>query len=191
MRRLIMIPIVFGLIIATPGTLFEWFQGEPSHLLLRHAIEGWLVGGGVGGILVLIHLLLVKRITGKLSASACDVFQERAIVLQAPYDLAFDLSKESLDELRWHTIKTENRATGEIKAQTPFSTTTWGEHISFKIKRVTEQLTQVEVSSKPIWRIMIIDFCNNLRNVEEISKYLSKHGSGSKSFDYTTVPHRS
>ena len=104
-----------------------------------------------------------------------DVHHLRSIELQLPYDKAFNLCIESLSLIKKCKIQKENRSQGKIIAKAGMTWKTWGDVISFDMRKIDNNRTQVTVSSRPIVRTTLVDCGKNLENVEKIIRFLKGH----------------
>jgi len=103
------------------------------------------------------------------------VHQVRNVELLLPYDKAFDLCVESLSLTKKCEIQDENRSQGKIFAKAGTTWKTWGDVISFEIRKTGNDRIQVEVSSRPAMSTTLVDFGKNLENVETIVGFLNAH----------------
>lgn len=145
--------------------------------------EGLLYGlyGGISfGFLMSItlgfdHIRAVKRMTYGISEETLGVNHIRNIELQLAYDEALDLCVASLNLIKKCNVRKKDCPSGKIIAKTSMTWKTWGDVISFDVRKIDSDKTGVEVSSRPLLRTTIIDFGRNLENVEKIVAFLRKH----------------
>ncbi len=98
-------------------------------------------------------------------------------VLSRDYDDAFDICLRSLDDLgRKVAVKTRDPAGGEIVANTGMTWKTFGDRIAFRIRKVSDESTEVEVESRPIIPLTMVDYGSNRENIEAIGRALAQHG---------------
>ncbi len=102
-----------------------------------------------------------------------EVHHVRHVELRLPYDQAFDLCISSVNAVKKGKIRMEDRPQGRIEARAGLTWTSWGEVISFDLRRIDEDRTRVEVSSKPVLRTTLVDLGKNLENVEKIAGSLT------------------
>ncbi len=125
-------------------------------------------------IMSLFHIREIKRITsGKYSEEdVLNVHHTRNIELPFPYDKTFDLCVLSLNLIEKRKIQKEARSQGKIEARNGMLL---GRNVvSFKISKIDDSRTQVEVSSKPVFRPTLVDKGRNLENVMKIIGFLKK-----------------
>jgi hypothetical protein len=53
---------------------------------------------------------------------------------------------------------------------------TFGDVISFEVRKIDNDRTQIKVSSRPAVRRTLVDYGKNLENMEKISSFLKEHG---------------
>jgi len=135
---------------------------------------GIFFGGFMSLILGFLHSWSVKRMPSGKSEEAKGVYHVRNIDLQLPYDKAFDLCIESLDLIKRCKIRKEDRSQSKIDARAGITWKTWGDTISFDVRKIDNDRTQVEVSSRPSVRTTLVDYGKNLENVERISSFLKE-----------------
>ena len=51
---------------------------------------------------------------------------------------------------------------------------TWGYIISFEVRKIDNDRTQIKVSSRPAVSTTLVDYGSNLENVEKIISFLEK-----------------
>ncbi len=98
--------------------------------------------------------------------------------LRLLYDQAFDLCLSSVRAVRKGKIRGKDRPLGRIDLKAGMTWKTWGEVISFDLRRMDENRTRVEVSSGPALRTTLVDYGKNLENVERIMGFLTRRAAG-------------
>lgn len=97
----------------------------------------------------------------------------RVIELQCPYDEAFNLCVSALNIVRGKAkILSKDRSMGYIIAKISITRTSWGETITFNIRRIDDK-TRIIISSKSM--MQIFDFGKNYENIEKITNFLKEH----------------
>ncbi len=109
------------------------------------------------------------------SKETMGVHHVRNIELQVSYDKVFDLCIESLNSVKRCKINKENRPQGKIDARAGMTWKTWGDVVSFDVRKIDSDRTQIEVSSRPVVRTTLVDYGKNLENVEKIIKFIKEH----------------
>ncbi len=148
---------------------------SPSTGLIAGLLAGILFGGFMSLILGTLHTWSVKRLPFK-SKDVMDIHQVRSVEMKLPYDKVFDLCMESLRLIRKCKIVEENRSQGKIVARTGISWKSWGEIIAFDIHK-TNDVIQVEISSRSVVHTTLVDYGKNLENVEKIVSFLKEHAN--------------
>jgi hypothetical protein len=171
MNKWIKIPLIFGILVAAIQGGTMWFYGGGGNLLNK-ATFSLIIGCLLGFFLLFIsNLYGISTAKGSVEENY-DIHQQKVITVYISYDDAFDLCKESLRVIGKSKLKEEDRSAGKIETQTGFTLLSFGEIITYKISKLSEQLTRIEVSSGPIVRTTLIDFGRNLRNVNKIITFL-------------------
>ncbi len=101
------------------------------------------------------------------------VHHTRYVELRLSYGRAFDLCIESLCLFKKCKIQNEDRSEGQIVATTDMTWRTWGDVISFEIRRSNGDGIHIEVTSRPAVATTLVDFGQNLENVETIIGFLN------------------
>jgi hypothetical protein len=165
--------IPFGLFIGI------WY----SHLYgYETGMKGGILAGVFLGLLTyiilgLLHIQAVKKISNREFSSHLRIHHTRDIDLQLPYDKAYDLCIKSLGHIKKCSIQNENPSEGRIVMKTGLNWKTWGDTITFDVKRINNNQTRVTVSSRPTARTTIVDYGKNLENVEKIVSFLKNKNS--------------
>ena len=164
--------IPFGLFMG----IFNSFQYGTSLGLVAGIVEGIFFGGFMSLMLGFLHSRSVKRMSLGKSEEAIGVHHVRNVELRVPYDKAFDLCIESLSLIKKCNIQNKDRSQGKIVAKAGKTWKTWGDVISFDVRRAGNDETQVEVSSRPAVRTTLVDYGKNLENIETLVGFLNAHG---------------
>jgi len=164
--------ILFGVLM---GVFYSLRSGFPAGLI-GGLFAGLFFGGIMSIILGTLHNQSVKQITSEKSKEAMEVHHVRNIELRLSYDKAFDLCIESLNLIEKGKIREEDRAQGKIVAKAGMTWKTFRDVISFDLRRIDNDRTEIKVSSRPAVRRTLIDYGKNLENVERISSFLKEHG---------------
>ncbi len=164
----------FGII---AGAFFSLLWGLSTGLIVG-LFTGLLFGGLMALILGSLHIWSVRRMPYGEPEGAMEVRHLRRVELRLPYDQAFDLCLSSVRAVRKGKIRGKDRSLGRIEAKAGMTWTSWGEVISFDLRRVDENRTRVEVSSRPVLRTTLVDLGKNLENVERIAGSLTRRAAG-------------
>lgn len=165
--------IPFGLFIGI------WY----SHLYGKETgMKGGVLAGIFFGLLTyiilgLLHNQAVKKISDRNSGNHLRNHHIRDFDLQLPYDKAYDHCMKSLSLIKNCTVQNENSSEGKIIAKTGLNWKTWGDTITFDVKRINNNRSRVTVSSRPTAKTTIVDYGKNLENVIKIASYLKENSS--------------
>lgn len=146
-------------------------------ILIVHA--GIFFGVAMSLIMGTLHIMGIKSKHYPVSDEALDVRQKREIFTDLPYDEIFNACISSIDAVKKGRIVSEDRTKGRIDAQTGWSWKSWGEKISFDIRKQAGDKSVISVTSRPKVGTTLVDYGKNLDNVEKISIYLKNHQKNS------------
>ncbi|RLE64609.1 MAG: hypothetical protein DRJ38_05180 [Thermoprotei archaeon] len=121
--------------------------------------------------------LLHRRALRKMSAVNIPRSKRnrRVVELECPYDEAFNLCTLALNAVKGGAkILSRNKSTGLITTKTGATIYSWGEVITFNIRRVSDNRTRIEITSKPANIIQILDYGKNFENIEKIVAFLKE-----------------
>ena len=161
--------VPYGIIMGAVITLLS----DPFTGLIAGLLGVILFGGIMSLILGSLHIWSVRRL-GSKSKAAEDVNQVRSIEMKLPYGKVFDLCLESVKLIKKCKIVEENRSWSRIVARTGISWKSWGEVITFDIRKMNDAV-RVDVWSKPAIGTTLVDYGKNLENVEKIISFLKEH----------------
>ena len=129
-----------------------------------------------------IHTRVIKKKGYEISEKTMDVHQKRKLKLKLPYRVAYNLCLESINSLPKARLQKQSISQGKIDVKSGMGWNTLGEKISFGVRKIDDDRTQIIVSSRPVVRTTLIDYGKNLDNVDKISNFLKKRSNRS-SFD--------
>lgn len=153
--------------------------GTISGIISRSIING-LYGGLFWGIIIaltfgILHKWSVKKMGYKISEKTTSPYQTRNFVLRLPYDKAFELCHHAIYSIKRGRVKMHDKSQGIIDARTGMK---WNRNpciISLKLRKIENNKTHIELSSKPLIPIGVVDFGTSLENVNVIIHFLKKH----------------
>jgi hypothetical protein len=108
---------------------------------------------------------------------AFDVRQRRTLVVLVNYEKAFELCREALLSLERGKIKTKDLQNGTIHGvnaldwKTFWKNKFWGT-IDFNLKKINENLTEIEISIDPMMQTMIVSNGQSWKIAEDLCDYL-------------------
>jgi hypothetical protein len=163
------------------GVCFGLIMG--LYLSLLYGIyTGFAIGivmGVIFGFLLSLALFLMQVVSVKmmpygLSEETLGVYQVRTLEMDLPYEEAFILCVASLGAVKGTKIKSEDRVEGRIDAKTGINWKTFGDDISIDVLSAGAG-QRIRVVSRPTMMTTIVDYGQNLDNVERIAGYLKAH----------------
>ena len=159
--------VSYALLMSASAWLFDMPFSSRSFI-------GWLIGGAlIGGTIQLLGDLGVRKLSKNNAEKDFSVIQNRKIVLLLKLNAAFDLCKDSLAERKVKSI-TETKENDFIKATTKMNFNSFGTQIEFNLNQIAENLTEVEIQTRPSVKSTMVDYGESLRIIEEITHYLKE-----------------
>jgi len=149
-------------------------------LLFDRAIEAddllyWAISGAVVGFATLLWSdATARKITGRNDKEIYKVRQRRNLTLLLNYRKAFECCQEAVNELNPAKIKEESPENGVIKFRTRMKWDAFGEIITINLKKINENLTEVEISTRPIPPTILAGSGYSWKYVEDICNYLKE-----------------
>jgi len=141
--------------------------------IVSNIISGIAFGVFMTGILGFWHARSVKNTSSAESEKDYDVKQTKEIELPVSYPQAFQLCIDSLSQLKNPKIKENDDSRGVIVAKTGMTWDTFGDTISFKLRKMGENQTRIVISSKPLF-IQVVDYGKNLENINKILSFMEE-----------------
>jgi len=166
-KLLLLSGIPFGLIMG----FLHLQKGEIPGAIFNGILSGLVFGTLVSYILISLHKILTRKVVSDASIPDFDIHQVRRIVMDMPYEQAFNLCIQSLKTINRCRVILQRLDNGEIKARAGLNWKTWGDNINFKLTQEKDS-TVVEISSRPSANSTLVDFGKNLDNVERIKRFL-------------------
>ena len=149
------------------------FSVSKNSLTADNLFYAIVMGAVTGFILLYWSDSKARKISVRNDEEIYKVKQKRTVTLLLNYEKAFKLCKESLFSLNRSKIKKEDSENGIITAKTPMNLTSWGQRITLNLKKLNENLTEVEISTCPIPRTALIDYGEGWKYTEDISRFLT------------------
>lgn len=172
LKLLLLSGVGFGLII---GLFLSLAYG----LLMGMAIG--MVTGLIFGFLLSLALFFLQVVSVRmmpygLSSETLGVYQVRTLEMKATYEDTLRLCEASLGAVKGAKVRFEDRAGGRIDARTGINWKTFGDDISIDVLKA-DTGNRIRVVSRPALMSTIVDYGQNLENVEKITGYLTAHGA--------------
>ncbi|MCT2534823.1 hypothetical protein NC661_04210 [Aquibacillus koreensis] len=146
-------------------------------LLFRDLTLGVMAGLGYGLFMTLIlgslQLILGAKLGAKLGTS---VKQKNEMELPLPLKEAILSCRNSVIAIHGAKIEQQDytNGTGIIHVKTKVNIRTWGEKITFRVQKVSDEVTKVWVESKPVIPTTLLEYGKSLKNINAITSYLEK-----------------
>lgn len=166
--RYIYFPLIFILFYILQSLLMSGSITVNSTLLYA------VLGAIVGFVTLFWGDAKARRLTGRNDEEIYKVRQKRAITVLLDYKKAFDLCKAAVNELNPAKIKNENLKSGIIEFRTRIRWYDFGDVITINLKKINENLTEVEISTRPIPRTVLVGDGRSWKHVEDICNYLKE-----------------
>lgn len=147
-----------------------------SRFLMGEDLSTSMITGLIFGVVMVVTLgsanyVSVKSRGGTTSTS---VVQERDVDLELKMEDAFEFCKVATSTIKGTKITFEDLSRGVICAKTPLNISTWGDVIEFELRKITDEMTNVRVKSKPALATTVIDYGKNLENINKITSFLKR-----------------
>ena len=135
----------------------------------------WTILGALVGFSGLVWSnYKARKLTGKDSEEIHDVRQKRNLTLLLNYEKAFEVCRAAVDSINPARIKEESPEKGVIKFRTPVKWDTFGHIITVNLKKFNETLTEVEITTRPIPRTVLIGSGYSWKYVEDLSNFMKE-----------------
>ncbi len=164
--RYIYIPFKIGILYAFLYLLFGKLTGS---------FAGDFVVGSIFGLVMLFYNdYRVRKVASKDDEGAYQVRPKRKIILFTNYEKSFEWCKESISVIRKGKLKEANYEQGIIKAKLGINWHNLGNKITYKLTKLTEVTTEVEISSVPIMRTAMVDYGVGWKTLKDIDDFLNE-----------------
>jgi hypothetical protein len=166
--RWIYFPLIFIAAYVLPRLLFDGKISATGLLI-------WTIAGAAAGFITLLWSnYKAKNLTGKDVDEIHEVRQKRNLTLLLKYEKAFEVCREAVDSINPANIKEESPENGVIKFRTPLKWDTFGHIITINLKRLNETLTEVEITTRPIPRTVLVGSGHSWKYVEDLSNFMKE-----------------
>jgi len=136
--------------------------------LLICAFFSWLMAI----VLLLFSDYKVRQMSQGSNLNDYEPQQHRKFTMLLPLEKAFELCIESVNTLNGAKIKTESFQNGEIVIRTKSTWVTYGNRVVYKLNKISENLTEVNLSSFPVPITAQADYGRGWKIVEDLSQFL-------------------
>ena len=166
--RWIYFPLIFIAAYVLPRLLLD-DQISATGLLI------WTIAGFLAGFLGLLwSSYRARKLTGTDSEEIHEVRQKRNLTLLLDYERAFAVCRAAADSIKPAKIKEESLERGVIKFRTPLKWDTFGHIITINLKSLNETLTEVEITTRPIPRTVLVGSGYSWKYTEDLSNYMKE-----------------
>lgn len=157
--------------------LLGFLTYDDSSLGLKINLYKSATAGAIFSILLgSAHIFCVRRWSFLKSDRPLGVRHIRELEILLPYDGAFELCVQSVSSIKKCRILEEDQVRGTILAKTSLSwRKAYRDLVSFGLQKIDDDRTRVEVSSRPAPRTVLVDFGENLNNVESLTEFLKQN----------------
>lgn len=147
------------------------FKGPPP--LAMAALVA--VGLGFGALISLFSMLGQRKLARQgIDTGDMGPIQERQVTVNASPTEAFVLCKRALLTAPKIEIEQEDASTGEIRATTGMTLRSFGENLTVRITRLTDDSSQIIVRSEPSLKTTKLDYGKAVENVETFLRNLNR-----------------
>lgn len=176
MKLYLKIFVAFFILFALPSGILCFFLFDDSSFGLKYALYASAAIGIIASVWVgSAHIFSVRRWSFLKSNRSIGVRHVRKSELQLPYDRAFKLCAQSLSSIGNYRIEEEDQVQGTILAKAGLYWKGNRDIVSFGLHKISDDRTDVEVSSRPTLRTVLVDSGRNLDNVERLTKFLDQN----------------
>ncbi len=159
----------FGVIIGVSKYLLEG-----SHGVIFHGIISGVYFGIIASLItVFMHKRAVRKISPNNSPEVFETHHYRTIKLPLPYETVFASCADVAETLGSFSVVRKDLSQGIVVAESGFSKNSWGNIIRFELSEIDKSETMVKIYSKPKQRWTLVDYGENLKNIERLTKALN------------------
>lgn len=169
--RYIKFPLIFGILVMLNSLFFSF---EPTLYKLFTAFSG---GAVIGIILQIISNYKTRQIESNSAEEDFSTYQTRTVSMLCSSDKAFDLCLEAIEKTKNGKIESADKEAGFIKAKTAMNLKTFGNTVEFKLKQITENLTEIEISTAPAVSTTLIDYGESRETIKKLVDFLTAQNS--------------
>lgn len=164
-NRWIFVPLILGL---STGLTFVLLQ---NGYWFNQFLFGFVLGVFEGLIIQLWSEFRTRKLAKSNNAEDYSVRQKRELVLLVNFETAFDLCRQAVSDAA-AKIKSEDRANKIIKAKSRMNFHSFGTDINFKLKPINENLTEIEILTRPCVKTTIVDYGESYKMIEKLTEIL-------------------
>lgn len=141
---------------------------------LSALFSGIFAGLFFGVLMSIAFQIFYKITTGKNTANiGRDSFEKISLAL--PFDKAFELCLKSVSAIKNGKIKNQSSTSNEIIVRLGVSAKSWGNLVKYKLTKINDNTTLVEVHSRSLLFTTIIDYGKNREHIKSIISFLGSN----------------
>jgi hypothetical protein len=163
--RYIKLPLVFGLVTMLYSLFFSF---EPT---LSKLLTAFSVGAILGIVLQIFNDYKIRKTATEATGQDFTSHQNRTISLLCNFEKAFDLCLEAVRQLKGNKIELADRENNFIKVKTGMRLSSFGNTVEFKIKTITENLTEIEISTNPVAPNTVVDYGESIKIIKTLTDF--------------------
>ena len=167
--RWIFFPLIFGLLLAAVLPITFAIIGLPS--LGFGALLGLICGALAGFGIQFYNEYQTKKIVSDPSNKDFDINQKEILALFYGADESFDLCVQFISEKLNAKAGFSDRSQGIIEARTRMSWDSNGNNVKIFVRKLTENLTEIEIATTPAIPSSFMDMGGGVRIIEEAREY--------------------
>ena len=114
-----------------------------------------------------VHIMAIRRLRPSTAVETYRLHQLRELDIDKPPAEAIGLCRDALNKLNFRAIFV-HRPTDLITAKSRISWKTIGESITIQVTEIAPESSKLEISSRPITRVIAFDYGKNFQTVEDI-----------------------
>jgi len=152
----------------------DFFTRSNEGIIVKGLLAGLMFGCGMTLVLGSMDLFFRKKIGSNVNDG---VKHQIHFSITLPYDKVFELSKQSITQIRKAKITREDYTKGTIHVKTGITLKSWGEKIFIHLEKINENQTKVRIQSVPIMSTTLKDYGKNFENFREVKNYIKYQAS--------------
>lgn len=167
------------LIVLVLAIVFELLFGRGELAADIFEIGIWIFGAYVFGRYGhVIQCWYVLRQSKWHNSKWAAVVRKRRLLVKRPYDEAFRFATQALKSVPGSVkIAWKRRRSGDIAAQKIHDDTVTTEVVRICLRTKTANVTEIEVTSRPVTSVAAVDHPQNRVNVDKIAEFLATHAT--------------
>ena len=162
------------------GGLFSLMTGVLGYLIsFTHGHVGiWLLCGAFFGVVMTTLLGSMHLIRGRRPgrSGAVRVTQSSRAIVPGPMNKVLEQMRSTLERIHARRIGVVHGETPTLVAHMPMTFWSFGEKIGIALQVLQNRTVQVDMSSRPLIFVTMVDYSKNLENVEAILQGLATSG---------------